>query len=68
MPRYAALIYGGETDPTAPDWGQIMMEYGAFGEESDKAGVRRPPPSRRPWDVVPHLQIPDIWNAEGRLR
>ena len=41
MPRYAALIYGppqtGEPNPAL--WGQILAEYGEFGENAGAAGV-----------------------------
>jgi hypothetical protein len=38
MPKYAALIYGAEMDPTAePDpeaWGQVMADYMEFGQNA----------------------------------
>lgn len=38
MPKYAALIYGEETDPAAPPdpeaWGQVMADYMEFGERA----------------------------------
>jgi len=40
MPRYAALIYGTQSDATSPEeWGKIMDEYNHFGEVADAAGV-----------------------------
>lgn len=42
MPRYAALIYGSETDPTAvspEDWAAEMAQYNDFGAAAGAAGV-----------------------------
>jgi hypothetical protein len=41
MPRYAALIYGTETDvdPGPEAWAALMEEYNHFGEVADAAGV-----------------------------
>jgi hypothetical protein len=40
MPRYAALIYGTESDAGTPEeWGRIMDEYNHFGEVANAAGV-----------------------------
>lgn len=39
MPKYAALIYGDETDPDVqPDpeeWGQVMADYMEFGRNAE---------------------------------
>ena len=38
MPKYAALIYGEEQDPSVPPdpeiWGQIMSDYMEFGQNA----------------------------------
>jgi hypothetical protein len=41
MPRYAALIYGAEptSEPSPEEWGKVMAEYVAFGENAGAAGV-----------------------------
>ena len=42
MPRYAALIYGPETDPAAgspEDWAKVMSDYNDFGAAAGAAGV-----------------------------
>jgi hypothetical protein len=42
MPRYAALIYGDaaqEENTTPEQWADLMVEYGAFGEAAEAAGV-----------------------------
>jgi hypothetical protein len=42
MPRYAALIYGAETDPAAvtpEQWAAEMAEYEDFGAAAGAAGV-----------------------------
>jgi hypothetical protein len=42
MPRYAALIYGVEADEanaSPEEWGNIMQEYTAFGDNAGAAGV-----------------------------
>ena len=41
MPRYAALIYGAEsaTEPDPAEWGKVMADYMAFGENGGAAGV-----------------------------
>ncbi|MEA1903027.1 MAG: YciI family protein [Actinomycetota bacterium] len=40
MPKYAALIYGEESDPSTPPdpevWGQIMSDYMEFGQNAEK--------------------------------
>jgi hypothetical protein len=41
MPRYAALIYGVETDtqPSPDEWAALMADYNHFGEVAGAAGI-----------------------------
>lgn len=39
MPKYAALIYSVEAEPSPEEWAQVMAEYGEFGEKAEAAGV-----------------------------
>lgn len=68
MPLYAALIYGAESDPGAePDpeaWGQVMAEYGEFGENAGAAGVLRGGEALQDTGTATTVHHPDGRNSD----
>ncbi|MGH8914390.1 MAG: YciI family protein [Acidimicrobiia bacterium] len=57
MPRYAALIYGVETEPDPAEVGAMMEEYNAFSDAAAAAGVMAGGEALEPSNVATTVHV-----------